>query len=95
MPSQASSDRELVRMWVARSASPHTRRNYRRHANGFLAFIDRPLASVTLSDLQAYFDSLQFGAPASHANATAAFLSFAQEVGYLRFNVGKVARRLP
>src|SRR3954466_781286 len=36
-PSQADSDRELVRMWVARSASPHTRRNYRRHADRFLA----------------------------------------------------------
>jgi len=41
---------------------------------------------------------LQFGAPASRANATAAvksLLSFAQEVGYLRFNVGKVVKAPP
>jgi site-specific recombinase XerD len=85
-------------MWVARSASPHTRRNYRRHANRFLTFIERPLATVTLRDLQAYFDSLQFAASASRANATAAvksLLSFAQEVGYLRFNVGKVVKAPP
>jgi site-specific recombinase XerD len=98
MPSQASSDRELVKLWVARSASPHTQRNYRRHASRFFAFIRRPLATVTLRDLQAYFDSLHFAAPASRANATAAvksLLSFAQEVGYLRFNVGKVVKAPP
>jgi site-specific recombinase XerD len=41
---------------------------------------------------------LPFGAPASRANATAAvksLLSFAQEVGCLRFNVGKVVKAPP
>ena len=33
VPAQADSDRDLVAMWVARSASPHTRRNYARPVN--------------------------------------------------------------
>jgi hypothetical protein len=58
MPSQAGSDRELVSMWVARSASPHTRRNYRRHAGRFLAFVGRPLATMGVGDLQAHLNTL-------------------------------------
>ena len=95
---QANSDSELVRMWVARSASSHTRRNYRRHADRFLTFVGRPLARVGLGDLQAYLERLEAAAPASRANATAAIkslLSFAQEIGYLRFNVGKVVKAPP
>jgi site-specific recombinase XerD len=98
MPSQADTDRDLVRMWIARSASPHTRRNYRRHAGRFLAFTGRPLKAITLSDLLAFCESLHLSAPASRANATAAIkslLSFAQEIGYLRFNVGKVLKAPP
>src|SRR5215211_8509603 len=98
IPTQADSDRELIGMWVARSASPHTRRNYRRQAARFLAFVSRPLALVRLGDVQAYLDSLQAAAPATRANATAALkslFSFAQEIGYLRFNLGKVLKAPP
>ena len=41
VPTQADSDRDLVALWVARSASPHTRRNYARQAARFLAFVKR------------------------------------------------------
>src|SRR5215212_2083367 len=98
VPVQADSDRDLVALWVARSASAHTRRNYRRQAARFLAFVNRPLATVRLGDVQAYLDSLQAAAPATRANATAALkslFSFAQEIGYLRFNLGKVLKAPP
>src|SRR5215217_5854434 len=98
IPTQADSDRELIAMWVARSASPHTRRNYRRQAARFLAFVNRPLAAVRLGDVQAYLDSLQEAAPATRANVVAALkslFSFAQETGYLRFNLGKVLKAPP
>src|SRR3954469_19526581 len=91
IPAQADSDRDLIAMWVARSASPHTRRNSRRQAARFLAAVNRPLAAVRLGDVQAYLDSLSGAAPATRANAVAAvksLLSFAQETGYLRFNIG-------
>src|SRR5215210_6406178 len=65
VPAQADSDRDLVAMWVARSASPHTRRNYRRQAARFLAFVNCPLAAVRLGDVQAYLERLQDGRPPS------------------------------
>ena len=51
-----------------------------------------------MADLQAYLATLEALAPATRANATAALkslLSFAQETGYLRFNVGKVIKTPP
>jgi site-specific recombinase XerD len=95
---QADSDAQLVALWIGRHASPHTRRNYQRQADRFLAFVGRPLALVRMADLQAYLATLEGLAPATRANATAALkslLSFAQETGYLRFNVGKVVKTPP
>jgi site-specific recombinase XerD len=98
VPAQADTDRDLIALWVARSASPHTRRNYRRQTTRFLAFVNRPLAAVRLGDVQAYLATLEGQAPATRANATAALkslFSFAQETGYLRFNLGKVFKAPP
>ncbi|TCO07522.1 tyrosine-type recombinase/integrase [Camelimonas lactis] len=95
MPSQADNDAHLVAMWIERSESPHTRRNYRRRADDFMAFVGVPLSAIRLGDVQAYLASLAGKAPATRANATAAvksLLSFAQEIGYIRFNVGKVVK---
>jgi len=50
-PAQADSDRDLIAMWVARSASPHTRRNYVRPVICFLAFVNGPLTAVRLGDV--------------------------------------------
>jgi site-specific recombinase XerD len=95
---QAESDAQLVALWIGRQASPHTRRNYGRQADRFLAVVARPPALVRMADLQAYVATLEGLAPATRANATAALkslLSFAQETGYLRFNVGKVVKTPP
>ena len=84
---QADTDRQLVELWVRRHESPNTRRNYRRQAERFLAFVNRPLAAVRLGDLQAYLATLDGRAPATRANAVAALKSlfgFAQETGFLR-----------
>src|SRR3954469_5585749 len=89
---QADTDQQLVELWVRRHESPNTRRNYRRQAERFLAFVNRPLAAVRLGDMQAYLATLGGRAPATRANAVAALkslFSFAQETGFLRFNVGK------
>lgn len=95
MPSQADDDAHLVAMWLERSESPNTRRNYARRAADFMAFVGVPLQEVRLGDVQAYLASLADKAPATRANATAtikSLLSFAQETGYIRFNVGKVVK---
>src|SRR5215218_5583448 len=65
IPTQADTDRDLIALWVARSASPHTQRNYRRQAARFLAFVNRPLALVRLGDVQAYLAALEGQAPAT------------------------------
>jgi len=95
---QADTDRQLVGMWVGRHASKHTRRNYKRQARQFLAHVNRPLATVRIGDVQSYLATLEATAPATRANATAAIkslCSFAQETGYVRFNVGKVVKAPP
>jgi integrase/recombinase XerD len=96
--SQAASDAHLIALWVGRHESPNTRRNYRRQAERFLNHVRRPLAFVTIGDLQAYLATLEGQAPATRANATAAlksFLSFAHEIGYIPFNVGRVMKAPP
>jgi integrase/recombinase XerD len=83
----------MVDLWVNRHESPNTRRNYRRQARQFLAFVRRPLA--TIGDLQAYLASLEPLAPATRVNATAALkslLTFAHETGYILFNPGRVLK---
>jgi integrase/recombinase XerD len=92
---QANTDGQMVDLWVRRHESPHTRRNYRRQAERFLGYARRPLASVTVGDLQDYLATLQDQAPATRANATAALkslFSFAHEIGYIPFNVGRVMK---
>ena len=96
--SQADSDRHLIKLWLGKHASRHTRQNYARHARRFLAFVAKPLVEVRLGDLQAFAASLEHQAPASRANAIAALKSlftFAQEAGYLRFNVGAAMKAPP
>ena len=95
---QADSDHHLIELWLGRHASRHTRRNYARQADRFLAFVRKPLAEVRLGDVQTFAASLDHLAPATQANAIAAvksLLSFAQEAGYLRFNVGAAVKAPP
>lgn len=82
-------------MWIARHESPHTRRNYARQSSCFLAFVVKPLGEVRVGDLQAYLATLAGQASATRANAAAALkslFSFAQETGFVRFNVGKAVK---
>src|SRR3712207_1148691 len=98
LASQADSDRHLVDLWLGRHASRHTRRNYARQAARFLAHVGKPLAEIRLGDVQGYAASLEHQAPATRANAIAAVKSlftFAQEAGYLRFNVGAAVKAPP
>jgi integrase/recombinase XerD len=95
---QADSDAHLVDMWVKRSNSEHTRRKYRAEAARMLAHVGKPLPIILIGDLQSYLGSLEAKAPATRANATAAMkslFSFAQEIGYVRFNIGKAVKAPP
>ena len=95
---QADTDAHLIELWLGRHASRGTRRTYARYAARFLTFVRMPLAQVRLGDVQAFAASLERLAPATRANAIAAvksLFSFAQEAGYLRFNVGAAVKAPP
>ncbi len=97
IPAQADDDGHMLRVWLARSSSSNTRRNYEREARRFLTHVGRPLATVRMGDLQEYIASRP-GSSATVALSTAALKSlfaFAQEVGYLRFNIGAAVKVPP
>jgi integrase/recombinase XerD len=90
-----TTDAQLAELWL-HGRPEHTQRAYRRDAERFLAFVARPLSTVTLGDVQAFADSLT-GKPSSRARTLAAvksLLSFGQRTGYLPLNVG-AAVKLP
>jgi integrase/recombinase XerD len=75
----------------------HTQRAYAAEADRFRDFVGKPLALVTLMDVQAYAGSLGQGSlkPASQNRALTAvksLLSFGHEAGYLPFNVGAAVK---
>ena len=97
LPAQADDDAQMIRLWLARSSSPNTRRNYEREAGRFLAYVGKPLGAVRMGDLQEYVASRE-GSSATVALTAAALKSlfaFAQEVGYLRFNIGAAVKVPP
>ena len=94
--SQAQSDAQVVELWI-HGRSRHTQRAYAANAERFFTFTGKPLAHVTLGDLQAFRDSLIGLAPSSQAQSLAAvksLLAFARKIGYIAFNVG-AALQLP
>ena len=96
-PAQADDDAQMIRLWLARSSSPHTRRNYEREAQRFLAHIGKPLGSVRMGELQDYVADRP-GSSATVALTAAALKSlftFAQEIGFLRFNIGAAVKVPP
>lgn len=95
-----SQDAKLVELWLCMKTSPHTRRAYAADVARFLAFVNKPLARVTVSDLQAWAQHLGQGSlkPASQNRALTAIkslLTFGQETGYLPFNVGAAVKLRP
>jgi integrase/recombinase XerD len=94
-PRPAATDDQLVELWL-HGRSPHTQRAYRADCEQFRGFVAKPLAMVTLGDLQAFADSL-IGKPSSRSRTLAAvksLLAFGQRTGYLALNVG-AALKLP
>lgn len=94
---QAPSDDQLIAMWL-HGRPPHTVRAYAGDVARFRAFVDKPLARVTLPDLQAFADALQPLAASSQGrtlSAVKSLLRYAHGLGYLPFDVGKPLRLPP
>jgi len=104
--SGASDDAELIAIWLSAKASAGTRRVYAGALRKFQASVGKPLARLTVSDLLKYKERLLAGdgsgrkppaAPTVNLAllAVKSLLSFAQETGYLRYNVGAAVHSLP
>jgi integrase/recombinase XerD len=92
-------DARLVELWLSMKASPHTRRAYAADIARFLAWAGKPLAWVTLADLQAWAGELgqgSLGAAGRNRALTAvkSLLAFAQQTGYLPYNAGAAIKLL-
>ncbi|HEY2011922.1 MAG TPA: tyrosine-type recombinase/integrase [Bryobacteraceae bacterium] len=92
--SRAPSDDQLIATWL-HGRSVHTRRAYLTSARQFRTMAGKPLARITVADLQDFADSLGHLAPASRYRALSAvksLLAFGHRIGYLPFDVGRVLR---
>lgn len=92
-PSGAATDERLIELWL-HSKSATTRKAYENDLAKLFDFTGgKPLAAVTLADLQEFSDLLEEAvAPATRARTIAALkslFSFAHDVGYLQFEVTK------
>lgn len=90
MPRQADNDSQLIALWL-HGRKAHTQRAYAADVQRLLAALQKPLAEITLSDLQGFADSLSALSANTQKrtlNAVKSLLSFAHKLGYIRFNVG-------
>ena len=95
-PRQADTDQQLTELWI-HGRSPHTQRAYRSDVEQFFGFVEKPLRTVTLGDIQGFADTLDDGnlQPASRhrkLSAIKSLLSFAHRLGYTAFDVGRPLR---
>jgi integrase/recombinase XerD len=96
LASQARSDAQLIEIWL-HGRSRHTQRAYAADFARFSVRAGKPVAAITLADLQDFADSLDSLAPASRyrvLSAVKSLLAFGHRIGYLPFDVGR-ALRLP
>ena len=70
VPRQAEHDNHLIQMWL-HGRPETTRRAYQRHVERFLALTRKPLAMVTVGDVQAFHDSLAHLPPGPATRASA------------------------
>lgn len=90
----------FLQLWLETKVSPHTRRAYQSEIGRFRTALSKPLAWITMADLQSYLQTLGQGSlkPASVNRALTAIkslLSFGQQTGYLPFNVGAAIKLRP
>jgi len=90
MPRQAEGDSQLIALWL-HGKSRHSQRAYRADVQRLLAAVQKPLAEITLGDLQRFADSLSALSANTQKRTLStvkSLFSFAHKLGYIRFNVG-------
>jgi integrase/recombinase XerD len=97
VPQQATSDAQLVALWL-HGRSPTTIRAYQADAAAFFAYAGKPLRAVTVADVHGFADSLVALASASRArklSSVKSLLTYAHRLGYVVFNVGAAVKLPP
>jgi integrase/recombinase XerD len=92
---QVAGDAQLLELWLA-GRSSHTQRAYSTDASDLLAFVDKPLRTVTVGDVEDWMDTLDHLAAASRArkiSSVKSLFGFGHRLGYLPFDVGRVVKR--
>ncbi|MDF0556287.1 tyrosine-type recombinase/integrase [Kamptonema sp. UHCC 0994] len=94
---QVESDAKLISLWL-HGRSPETQRAYRRDVADFTALIaGKPLALVTVNDIQLYQDAMQkrilaTATIARRLGAVKSLLAYGQKLGVLPVNVGAAVK---
>lgn len=87
---QVQNDAQIITMWL-HGRKPHTQRAYSADVQRLFITTGKPLAEMTLADLQSFVDALDHLSPNSRKriiNSVKSLFTFAHKLGYLRFNVG-------
>lgn len=93
-PPQATSDQHLVELWVYRR-SPQTERAYRADAKRFMDWVNKPLHTVTITDLVDFSKTIEPLAATSQLRTLSSIKSlfaFGHRIGYLPYDVGRVLK---
>jgi len=98
--SSPQEEAEVIQVWLATKISSATRRAYAREIVRFLECVRKPVASVTLADMQLFAETLarsglKISSQKRALTSIKSLLSFAQETGYLPYNVGAAVKLRP
>ena len=98
-PVQASSDDQMIELWLGRFRSPHTIRAFGNDIHHFRKAVPKPLREVILRDIQAWGLAMEaVHAPKSverRLTTVRSLFAFAHRIGYLRFNVAAAVTTPP
>lgn len=94
IPSQAATDQQLITLWLD-DKSTTTKLAYRADSERFLNVTAKPLAAISLADLQAFAESLTGLSDSSRKrilSSVKSLFAFGQRLGYLQYNVAAAIR---
>ncbi len=88
---QATSDEDMIQLWLGNFRSRNTRAAYALDIHYFLWFVAKPLRTVVMRDVQAFGVSIGHLSPASIArrlSGVKSLIAMAHRIGYLAYDVG-------
>lgn len=89
----STTDEQVISLWI-RSKSESTRESYLYDSALFLIFTGKTLQGIRLEDVISFQESLRDAEATNYRRMSVvkSLLTFAHEIGYIPFNVGKVVK---